>query len=213
MRIRSKTYETHGLQDPARFTQGTSRASYTHAHQKTNSSLLLAVKSFKAGWQPGLPSSLLPPPYATGPPKRRALLQTGSFVCYTVACARNTLHVSWSVRPLSNDSFPAGYVELIVHQEPWLPGLESSNRVPRPRSDGDLTTMDKHAARLESWVATTLENESIRSKRKWVRVHLFFRTRFIVVHTIVEHGKTRKHRSDSLLFLLFSFFVYSLCDW
>jgi len=90
MRIRSKTYETHGLQDPARFIQGTSRVSYTYAHQKTNSSLLLAVKSFKAGWQPGLPSSLLPPPYATGPPKRRALLQTGSFVCYTVACARNT---------------------------------------------------------------------------------------------------------------------------
>jgi len=39
-------------QNPTRFTQGTSHASYTHAHQKTNSSLLLAVKSFSrlAAW-------------------------------------------------------------------------------------------------------------------------------------------------------------------
>ena len=210
-RIRSKTHETHG---PARTPQGSHRAPRVrriHTHTRKRIPLSFSPLSRSAGWQPGLPSSLPPPPYATGAPKRRTLLQTGSFVCYTVACALKQYAYcgrrGTTVIQRQRRFFPRVRRTRCNIQRPWLLWLANRRIVNRdsvrPRSDGDLTTMDKHADRLDSWAATEPENESTWSSRNESEYEhsCFFRTRLIV-----EQGKTNMGGEVPVFY--FSFYLH-----
>lgn len=92
------TYETHGPAGPRKVHAG-HLVCVIHARTPENEflSLLFSPLSRSAGWQPtGLPSSLPPPPYATGAPKKRELSFRPAVSCVTPWRVHGTTtRVSW----------------------------------------------------------------------------------------------------------------------